>query len=48
MSLLASITFYEVCMALLTIGMAERILLGYAPATMVGRNGWLLRGEIEE
>ncbi|WP_322891350.1 MULTISPECIES: hypothetical protein [unclassified Yoonia] len=48
MSLIASITFYEVCMALLTIGLAERILLGYAPATMVGRNGWLIRGEIEE
>ena len=48
MSLIASITFFEVCMALLTIGLIERILLGYAPATMVGRNGWLIRGEIEE
>jgi hypothetical protein len=48
MSLIASITFFETCMALLTIALAERVLLGYAPATMVGRDGWLIRGDIEE
>ena len=48
MSLFTNITFFEVSMALLFIGMTERVLLAYAPAEMVGRNGWLIRGEIEE
>lgn len=48
MSAIASITFFDICMALATIGLAERVLLGYAPASMVGRNGWLMRGDIEE
>lgn len=48
MSLFANVSFFEVSMALLFVGMAERLLLGYAPAEMVGRNGWLIRGEIEE
>ncbi len=48
MSLIAGITFYEVCMALLTVGLTERVLLAYAPAEMVGRNGWLIKGNIEE
>ncbi len=48
MSLFTNITFFEVSLALLFIGMAERLLLGYAPVEMVGRNGWLIRGEIEE
>jgi hypothetical protein len=48
MSLIASVTFFEICMALLTIGLAERLLLGYAPASLVGRDGWLLRGDNEE
>lgn len=48
MSLFAGITFYEVCMALLMVGMAERMLLAYAPVEMVGRNGWLIKGDIEE
>ncbi|SFS04301.1 hypothetical protein [Yoonia litorea] len=48
MSVLTSISFFEVTMALLFVGFAERVLLGYAPASMVGRQGWLLRGEIEE
>ncbi len=45
---LATISFFEVMMALVFVGMAERVLLGYAPASMVGRRGWLLRGDIEE
>ena len=48
MTVFANITFFEVAMALLFIGCAERVLLGYAPASMVGAKGWLLRGEIEE
>ena len=48
MSAIASITFFDICMALVTICLAERVLLGYAPASMVGRNGWLMRGDIEE
>ncbi len=48
MSLFAGITFYEVCMALLMVGTAERLLLAYAPVEMVGRNGWLIKGDIEE
>ncbi|WP_375254866.1 hypothetical protein [Yoonia sp.] len=48
MELLTSISFFEVAMALLFVGLAERVLLAYAPAEMVGRNGWLLRGDIEE
>jgi len=48
MSILSSITFFEVAMALLFLGCAERLLLGYAPATLVGRNGLLLRSDIDE
>ena len=48
MELFTSISFFEVAMALLFVGMAERLLLAYAPIDMVGRNGWLLRGDIEE
>ncbi|HEV8033337.1 hypothetical protein C7964_103692 [Loktanella sp. PT4BL] len=48
MSLFANITFFEVSMALVFVGIAERLLLGYAPAEMVGAKGWLIRGDIEE
>jgi len=48
MLLFTSITFFEVAMALLFVGMTERVLLAYAPAEMVGRNGWLLRTDIDE
>lgn len=48
MAVLGSITFFEVAMTLLFIGCAERLLLGYAPASMVGRNGWLLRADIDD
>lgn len=43
MSVLADITFFEVCMTLVTIGMAERLLLTFAPIAMVGPDGWLLQ-----
>ena len=48
MSLLTNISFFEVSMSLVFVGMAERILLGYAPAEMVGAKGWLIRGDIDE
>ncbi len=48
MSLFLGITFYEVCMALLMVGMTERVLLAYAPVEMVGPNGWLFKGDVEE
>lgn len=48
MSLFMNISFFEVSMALLFIAMAERVLLAYAPAEMVGAKGWLIRGNIEE
>jgi hypothetical protein len=35
-------------MALLFVGIAERLLLAYAPIEMVGRDGWLIRGDIQE
>ncbi|MBE0412637.1 hypothetical protein [Yoonia sp.] len=48
MTLFASITFFQVCMALLTVGVAERALLAFGPIGMVGPKGWLLRGDVEE
>ncbi len=48
MSLLMDISFFEVGMALLFVGAAEHILLGYAPVEMVGSKGWLIRGDIDE
>ena len=48
MMLFAGITYYEVCMALLMVGLTERVLLAYAPVEMVGPNGWLLKGDVEE
>jgi hypothetical protein len=48
MSFLMNISFFEVGMALLFVGAAERVLLGYAPAEMVGSKGWLIRGDIDE
>lgn len=48
MSLFHSITFYEVSMALIMVGLAERVLLAYAPLDMVGPNGWLIKANIQE
>ena len=48
MSLFTDITFFQVCMALVTVGMAERALLAFAPIEMVGPKGWLFRGDVEE
>ncbi len=48
MTFLAQITFFEISMALLFVGFAERVLLGYAPDDMVGPNGWLLRRATSE
>lgn len=48
MSLLTNISFFEVSMALVFVGLAERLMLGYAPTEMVGAKGWLIRGDIDE
>ena len=48
MPLFVDVTFFEVCMALLTVGVAERALLAYAPIEMVGPNGWLIKADIKE
>ena len=41
MSILANITFFEVAMSLLAVGMIERMIYRL-PAAMVGPGGWLL------
>ncbi|MFT7106898.1 MAG: hypothetical protein ACJAVT_001419 [Yoonia sp.] len=46
--MLTNISFFDVSMALLFVGIAERLLLAYAPIEMVGRDGWLIRGDIQE
>ncbi|WP_333713633.1 hypothetical protein [Yoonia sp.] len=48
MSVLSTISFFDVAMALVFVGFAERLLMGYAPASIVGRNGWLLRTDQED
>ncbi|MFQ1700051.1 hypothetical protein ACJ5NV_05595 [Loktanella agnita] len=48
MLLITDVTFFQVCMALLAVGLTERVLLAFAPVEMVGRNGWLIKGDIEE
>jgi hypothetical protein len=48
MSVFADITFFEVCMTLLTVGLVERFLLAYAPLEMVGPDGWLIKADIKE
>ncbi len=41
MSLLSQITFFEVMMSLLAVGLAERLLYRL-PVTVVGPGGWLV------
>ncbi|WP_341366539.1 hypothetical protein [Yoonia sp. BS5-3] len=48
LTLFSGITFYEICMALLMVGMTERVLLAYAPIEMVGPDGWLLKADVQE
>ncbi len=42
MSLLADVTFIEVALSLVTIGVLERLAVQYLPESMVGPEGWLL------
>jgi len=42
MTLFADVTFLEICLALLTVGVAERFV-AYLPENMVGPQGWLLQ-----
>ncbi len=48
MALFTEITFLEVSMALLTLGLIERALLRFAPDEMVGPDGWLLQTDEAE
>jgi len=43
MTLFADISFAQVCLALITIAVAERAILPLLPETLVGPNGLLLR-----
>ena len=42
MSVLSYITFMEVALSLIAVGIIERIAIQYLPEGMVGPNGWLL------
>ncbi len=42
MSLLADVTFIEVALSLVTVGVIERMAVQYLPEDVVGPNGWLL------
>ena len=42
MTLLADISFFEITMALVTVGVIER-LVAFLPEEMVGPEGWLLQ-----
>ena len=44
MTLLADITFQNICLTLLTLGAIERVI-AFLPEEMVGPNGWLLQTE---
>jgi hypothetical protein len=42
MNLLTDVTFIEVALSLVTVGVIERLAVQYLPETMVGPEGWLL------
>ena len=43
MSLFADVTFMEICLTLVTLAVAERVVLPYLPDSLVGPNGLLLK-----
>lgn len=43
MLFIENISFLDVCLALVTIAVAERLVVQYLPEDMVGPNGWLLK-----
>lgn len=43
MLFIENISFLDVCLALVTIAVAERLVVQYMPEDMVGPNGWLLK-----
>ena len=42
MALLSDITFLDVSLTLITLGVLERLALRYLPDSVVGPDGWLL------
>ena len=46
MSILSQITPLEIALAVLTVGAVETLLCRFAPETMVGPEGWLLRRDL--
>jgi hypothetical protein len=43
MTLFTDVTFLQVCLAVLSVAVAERLFLTYLPEDMVGPDGWLLK-----
>ncbi len=43
MSLFADVSFMEICLTLVTLAVAERVVLPYLPKSLVGPNGLLLK-----
>lgn len=43
MLFIENISFLDVCLAMVAIAVAERFIMQYAPDTMVGPDGWLLK-----
>ncbi|SEV98891.1 hypothetical protein SAMN04488515_0537 [Cognatiyoonia koreensis] len=43
MLFIENISFLDVCLALVTLAVAERLVVQYLPEDMVGPEGWLLK-----
>ena len=43
MQLFADISFMEICLTLVTLAVAERLMVRYLPESLVGPNGLLLK-----
>ena len=43
MLFIENISFLDVCLALVTVAVAERVIVQYLPEDVVGPNGWLLK-----
>lgn len=43
MSFFADITFMQICLSLVTVAVAERLIVRYLPETLVGPEGLLIK-----
>lgn len=43
MLIIENISFLNVCLALVTLAVAERLIVQYLPEDVVGPDGWLLK-----